>query len=144
MKGIDFGNSEYSNLKKVHSIWICLNPDKKWQGTINTYYLQEKHLLRNICEDKSANDISVEEKLKLLNEDFGIKTTDKLETEAANMCNYSKGVFQKGIEKGINALFSSLSELDIVEDVIIDKVSEKYDLNFEIVREMYNNYKNSQ
>ena len=60
------------------------------------------------------------------------------------MCNYSKGVFQKGIEKGINALFSSLSELDIVEDVIIDKVSEKYDLNVEIVREMYNNYKNSQ
>ena len=173
-KGIEFGNSDYSHLKKVHSIWICLNPDKKWQGTINTYYLQEKHLFGNVCEDKNAydkiqitmicldnklnnkvknvisllnialsNDISAEEKIGLL-QNFGVKTTEKLESEVLNMCNYSKGVFQKGIEKGINALFSSLSELDIPEDVIIDKVSEKYDLNVEIVREMYNNYKNSQ
>ena len=130
-KGIEFGNSDYSHLKKVHSIWICLNPDKKWQGTINTYYLQEKHLFGNVCEDKNAYDkiqitmICLDNKLNnkvknvisLLNialsndisaeekigllQNFGVKTTEKLESEVLNMCNYSKGVFQKGLEKGI-------------------------------------------
>ena len=182
-KGIDFGNSNYSDLKKVHSIWICLNPDEEWQGTINTYYLQEKHLLGNVCEDKSAydkirvtmicldnklnnkeknvisllnialaNDISVKEKLKLLNEDFGIKTTEKLGTEAANMCNYSKGVFQKGVEqgrkegidKGINVLISTMIKFKADEDDIVNEISEEYNLSREVAKEFYNNYKKSQ
>ena len=193
-KGIDFGNSNYSDLKKVHSIWICLNPDEEWQGTINTYYLQEKHLLGNVCEDKSAydkiqvtmicldnklnnkeknvisllnialaNNISVKEKLKLLNEDFGIKTTEKLGTEAANMCNYSKGVFQKGveqgrkegrkegieegrkegIEKGINVLISTMVKFKAGKDDIVNEISEKYKISTEKAKEYYNNYKNS-
>ena len=202
-KGIDFGNSNYSDLKKVHSIWICLNPDEEWQGTINTYYLQEKHLLGNVCEDKSAydkiqvtmicldnklnnkeknvisllnialaNNISVKEKLKLLNEDFGIKTTEKLGTEAANMCNYSKGVFQKGVEQGrkegieegrkegieegrkegieegrkegINITISIMIEDNKDEDTIVNRISEKYKISTEEAKEYYNSYEKSQ
>lgn len=55
-KGSEFEHSDYSKLKKVHSIWICLNPEQQWHGIINSYYLQEKHLLGSVCEDRNAYD----------------------------------------------------------------------------------------
>ncbi|MCI8992398.1 MAG: hypothetical protein HFG80_06700 [Eubacterium sp.] len=42
-----------------------------------------------------------EEKKKILQEDFGIPMTKTLESEVQNMCNLSKGIEEKGIEKGI-------------------------------------------
>lgn len=47
-----------------------------------------------------GNDVSAEEKLELLKENFHIRTTEKLGKEVSNMCNYSEGILQKGIEKG--------------------------------------------
>ena len=95
-----------------------------------------------------ANNISVKEKLKLLNEDFGIKTTEKLGTEAANMCNYSKGVFQKGVEQGrkegINISISIMIEDNKDEDTIVNRISEKYKISTEEAKEYYNNYEKSQ
>ena len=44
------------------------------------------------------------EKKKILQNDFSIEMTKTLEREVSIMCNLSKGVEEKGIEKGI--LFS--------------------------------------
>lgn len=41
----------------------------------------------------------VEEKKKILQEDFAIEMTKTLESEVSTMCNLSKGVEEKGIEK---------------------------------------------
>ena len=41
-----------------------------------------------------------EEKKKILQEDFDIKMTESLESEVRVMCNLSKGVEARGIEKG--------------------------------------------
>lgn len=43
---------------------------------------------------------SVNEKKQVLQEDFNIPMTQTLEAEVLAMCNFSKGVMQKGIEKG--------------------------------------------
>ena len=40
------------------------------------------------------------EKKKILQEDFNIKMTKTLESEVLSMCNLSKGIEEKGIEKG--------------------------------------------
>ena len=35
-------NSHYENIKKVYSIWICMNPPKNRENSITRYYIAEK------------------------------------------------------------------------------------------------------
>ncbi len=43
----------------------------------------------------------VDKKKKILHDEFDIAMTKTMEDEVYNMCNYSKGVEEKGIQKGI-------------------------------------------
>lgn len=67
-----------------------------------------------------------------MEEDFNIKMTQKLESEVSLMCNLSKGVEEKGIQKGrqegIIAMVSALKELQIADSVILNKIQEKFHL----------------
>jgi hypothetical protein len=47
------------------------------------------------------SDFGAEKKKAILENDFGIEMTKELDREVTEMCNYSKGVEQKGFEKGI-------------------------------------------
>ncbi|WP_251205554.1 hypothetical protein [Acetatifactor aquisgranensis] len=47
------------------------------------------------------------------------------------MCNISKGVEEKGIQKGIVAMVSVLKELQIADDIILSKIWEKFRLTEE-------------
>ncbi len=42
--GVEFTESDYGKIKKVYSIWICINPEKEYQNTINRYQVTEKHV----------------------------------------------------------------------------------------------------
>ena len=81
--GTEFTNSHYEKIKKVYSIFICMNPLNYRKSTINQYSIQEE---------------------------FGIKMTQELEREVSEMCNLSEGVEQKGIAKGITASIRNLME----------------------------------
>lgn len=48
--GREFTGSHYEKLKKVYSIWICLNPPKSRQNTINRYRLVEEQLVGDAVE----------------------------------------------------------------------------------------------
>lgn len=72
--GTEFTNSHYEKIKKVYSIFICMNPPNYRKNTINQYSIQEE---------------------------FNIKMTQELEREVSEMCNLSEGVEQNGIAKGI-------------------------------------------
>lgn len=48
-----------------------------------------------------SSDRLAEEKKLILTNDFNIKMTQKLDEEVSVMCNISKGVEAKGMEKGI-------------------------------------------
>ena len=58
------------------------------------------------------------------------------------MCNLSKGVeekgiqkgLEKGLEKGIKAMISTLKELQISNDIILDKICDKFQLTEETAR----------
>ena len=129
--GTEFTDSHYEKIKKVYSIWVCLDPPKKWQNSITRYVIKEENLIGNVKQEKInydlmtvilvllgdkkdknykgvlkllntllSTDTSVQEKKQILQEDFQIQMTQQLEREVAEMCNLSKGVEQKGIEKG--------------------------------------------
>ena len=43
--GVEFEKSDYGKIKKVYSIWICINPAKKFVNTINRYHYVEENIL---------------------------------------------------------------------------------------------------
>ena len=129
--GTEFTNSHYENIKKVYSIWICMNPPKSRENSITRYYIAEENLVGSVKEQKADYDLMVavmiclgketdsgtdllkllnvllstetgsQDKCQILEEDFHIRMTQTLESEVSLMCNLSKGVEEKGIQKGI-------------------------------------------
>ncbi len=129
--GTEFTNSHYENIKKVYSIWICMNPPKSRENSITRYYIAEENLAGSVKERKADYDLMAavmiclgkegdsdtdllkllnvllstetgsQDKCQILEEDFHIRMTLALESEVSLMCNLSKGVEEKGIQKGI-------------------------------------------
>ncbi|MCI9144238.1 MAG: hypothetical protein HFH87_16730, partial [Lachnospiraceae bacterium] len=46
--GTEFTNSHYENIKKVYSIWICMNPPKNRENSITRYYIAEENLAGSV------------------------------------------------------------------------------------------------
>lgn len=148
-------------LKKVYSIWICVKPAAEWRNTITLYQLEEKNLVGKahetqqnydkICvaivglgdgKDKSASgilrllqallsDMPVHEKEEILEKEFGIQTTQPLRKEMEDMCNYSKGVREEALEEGIVIMISTLFEIGLSSDEIVQKLMSGYQLSKE-------------
>ncbi len=126
----EFAKSNYDDIKKVYSIWICMDaPDEK--SAINVYDMQERHLLHitkaekshydllsiimiYLGADNSSNDLirflnllfrdtakSAAEKKKILESEFKLDISSDMEKEMNTMCNLSEGIFEQGIEQGI-------------------------------------------
>ena len=55
--GTEFVNSHYEDLKKVYSVWICLNPPKKDRNTITRYSIKEENLVGDRHEDIAHYDL---------------------------------------------------------------------------------------
>ena len=138
--GTEFTNSHYEKIKKVYSIFICMNPPNYRKNTINQYSIQEENLIGEFGENVEYYDLltgiiiclgdvedemtgilkllevllsserSPKEKREILQEEFNIKMTQELEREVSEMCNLSEGVEQKGIAKGITASIRNLME----------------------------------
>ena len=129
--GREFTGPNYGKLKKVYSIWICMNPPKGKENTINRYRLVEEHLAGAAKEAVDHYDLlsivmiclgdpeaggsesalrmldvlfsdktSLAEKKKILQEEYAIPMTQKLDQEVSSMCNLSEGVLRKGLARG--------------------------------------------
>ncbi len=130
-KQTEFFHSDYDNLKKVRSIWICLC-DREDGDSIeeislnrNTVFgnkenLYDMDLMRGIIInvrsrenirdsqntliamlEKLLSGASVEDKKRILKEEFGMIMTTELEGRMQTMCNWSEAILERGIEKGI-------------------------------------------
>ena len=129
--GVDFKNGEYGKLKKVCSIWICLNAPKERRNSITRYTLREEHLVGNSVEAAKNYDLisvvmiclgdaqerqadvlrmldvllssecKAEEKKQILEEEFAIQMSERVEEEVAQMCNLSQGIVERGIAQGM-------------------------------------------
>ena len=129
-RGREFDDSHYEKIKKVYSIWICLHPPKHITNKISVFQMDEKLLTKGEKELREHYDLiaivrlclgNAREKkcpeiLRILNvlfsdsiheaekrrvlDAYGITMTKKIDKEADDMCNFSKGILEKGIAKG--------------------------------------------
>lgn len=55
--GVEFTNSHYEKIKKVYSVWICMNPPKNRENTITSYSFAENHLVGAVQEKPENYDL---------------------------------------------------------------------------------------
>ena len=55
--GTEFTNQEYGKIKKVISIWICLNPSQYCMDTINRYRITEENVVGDYKLETSDYDV---------------------------------------------------------------------------------------
>lgn len=55
--GVEFTDSHYEKFKKVYSIFICANPPKYRENTINRYVIHEENLIGDVAEKKENYDL---------------------------------------------------------------------------------------
>ena len=53
----EFQHSDYNGIKKVYSIWICMDTPKYAENTITSYHLTKENLVGNFPEDKVRYDL---------------------------------------------------------------------------------------
>lgn len=130
-KGINFVNSEYDKIKKVYSIWICMDEDDDGDS-ISRISLKQDTLFgmpygfpeldkmcgmvirirnsRNVTESRNRLIAMLEDvlsredsdvKKRKLEEKYAMRMTMELEGRINRMCNLSDVVVERGIELGI-------------------------------------------
>lgn len=127
----EFEIPDYDSLKKVYSIWICMNAPEYIGNAISRYTLVKEDIVSGIPDKQHAYDKiavvviclnekmeketeflrmlntllspekSIEEKKWELEETFHIEMEKKLEKELRIMCNLSEWVEEIGMEKGM-------------------------------------------
>ena len=55
--GTEFVAAQYGNIRKVASIWVCMNPPKSRENTITSYSLTEKNLIGTVQEPVENYDL---------------------------------------------------------------------------------------
>ena len=129
--GVDFTASDYDSIRKVYSIWLCMNAPKKIGNAISEYSFRKRDLLPGLPDHPQAYDkisviiIALNEKIssedlfigmintllsaeipyhikkKRLEENYHIQMHSDLAKEVGLICNLSDYVEEQGIQKGI-------------------------------------------
>ena len=55
--GTVFEGSDYGKLRKCYSIWVCMNPPKKWENSINCYEMKERNIIGKAHEKVENYDL---------------------------------------------------------------------------------------
>lgn len=126
----DFTGSRYNDLKRVYSIWICMNMDEcvwnhihltddailsnhHWKGKLDLLNIVllglpnqlpaqgEKYELHRLLGALFASELTANERIDILEREYRIAGKPNLREELDTMCNLGQGVFERGIGQGI-------------------------------------------
>lgn len=73
----------------------------------------------------------VQEKQKVMQEEFHIAMTTELESEVSEMCNLSQGIYNEGLDKGIEGAVQLLRKAGLKDQEIMENIMEQYQLSSE-------------
>lgn len=125
----DFVHSNYNDIKRVFSIWICMNmsensmdyihlTDEKllgsypWKGRIDLLNIiligitneipehEEKYELHRLLGTLFSMDISVDEKIEIIEAEYSISADGRIREDVSEMCNLSQGILERGEVRG--------------------------------------------
>lgn len=125
----DFENSNYNDIKRVYSIWVCMNMDKNcmshihltmddiidsynWKGNLELFNIvmlglskelpehDETYGLHRLLGALLSKELTVNEKLTIIGNEYDIPVEDHFRKDVNVMCNLSQGIKEEGIAIG--------------------------------------------
>ena len=129
--GRKFTKSDFDKIRRVCSVWICLQPTEAYRNSVTVFergarVLAGEPKITNKIYDTSSYviiglnrntesgiklvrfldtlfsaDISPESKSRILDKDFGISPEVNMEKELRDMCDFSKAIYEQGVEKSL-------------------------------------------
>ncbi len=128
-KNREFIGSDYNNIKKVYSIWVCMNMKEdslshihltndaimgshEWKGNLDLLNIimiglaeevlgkEEKYALHRLLGAVLSEKMKTDEKLEILEKEYHIPMEQSLEEEMKSMCNLSDGIEERALEAG--------------------------------------------
>lgn len=163
-KGRDFVKSNYNNIKRVYSIWICMNMNEhsmshihltrddiigshNWKGDINLLNIvlvglaedlpekTEKYELHRLLGALLSSKLNVDEKLDIIGNEFQIPLESDIRKDVSEMCNLSQGIEERGVEKGLAEAAIRMYK----KGYSIEQISDILSMDIERVKDIVNN-----
>lgn len=117
----DFVKTNYNDIKRVFSIWVCMNMDEnsmayvhlakddllgsyQWQGKLDLLNIvligisdkipehDDKYELHRLLGTLFSMELTMDEKLGIMENEYSIEVDDKLRKDVSAMCNLSQGI----------------------------------------------------
>lgn len=125
----DFENTEYDDIKRVYSIWVCMNMEENslshihlvkddlvgyhdWRGNLDLFNIvmiglakelpeqDEQYELHRLLGALFAQGLTAGQRLNIIKEEYDIPIEQTIEQEVDVMCNLSQGIKEAGIAEG--------------------------------------------
>ena len=125
----DFVKTNYNDIRRVFSIWVCMGMDESsmayvhltkedmlgsypWNGRIDLLNIvligianelpehDDKYELHRLLSTLLSIELSVDEKLGIMEKEYSIAVDDRIREDVSAMCNLSQGIREKGRAEG--------------------------------------------
>lgn len=125
----DFVNSNFDDMKRVYSIWVCMNMDEnsmnhihltndqvlgncEWKGKLDLINIvmiglakelpphDENYELHRLLGALLSKELTIDEKLNIIGTEYDIPMEEDFRKDVSVMCNLSQGIKEDGIEIG--------------------------------------------
>ena len=151
--GREFAHSNYDNIKKVYSIWVCMNEKGINANTVTRYSIVHSDIIGEYVGESKGDvmevimirlgkEVSDEtnvtqmlgviftekmkyyDKIKVLKERYEFEFSEEGKEELNTMCNLSLGFRERGIEEGIKE-GQTTKLLSVVKNMVEDGVDDE-------------------
>ena len=149
----DFENSSYDDIKRVYSIWVCMNMEEssmshvhltkedligsyQWKGNLDLLNIIMLGLAKNLPEHDEtyelhrllgallSKELTIDEKLNIIGNEYDIPIEENFRKDVSVMCNPSQGIVDDTKAEIILNMFKKGYTLDHLADVTEKSISE--------------------
>ncbi len=133
----DFVKTNYNDIKRVFSIWVCMNMDENsmdyvhltddkllgsypWKGGLDLLNIvligiadelpehDDKYELHRLLSALLSMELSVDEKLGIMEKEYSIPVDDRIREDVSAMCNLSQGIREKATDNAISGVIMNM------------------------------------
>jgi len=149
----DFVKTNYNDIKRVFSIWVCMNMDEnsmdyvhltddkllgthQWQGGLDLLNIvligisdkipehDDKYELHRLLGTLFSMELTVDEKLGIIETEYSIPVDDKLRKDVSAMCNLSQGIRDNTLAEVIMTMHEKGYTSDQIAEIVKKSIEE--------------------
>ena len=160
----DFKNTNYNDIKRVYSIWVCMNMDEnsmnhiyltndnvigsyQWKGRLDLLNIvmiglsnelpehDEEYELHRLLGALLSKELTVDEKLNIIEGEYDISVEENIRKDVSIMCNLSQGIEDKGIAIGEARIILNMHDNGLTAEQIAAVTNRKIEYIEAIIKE---------